>query len=160
MNSKVVKALNDQIQAELYSSYLYLSMAAYFADANLNGFSHWMKIQAQEEYGHAMRIFDYLNERNQRVELLSIQQPPKDWSSPKQAFEDAYKHECYISDRINKILELAIEEKDYATQNFLQWFIAEQVEEEASVNEILQHLNMIEGNTGLLMLDKELKKRS
>jgi len=159
MKPNVLKALNEQIQAELYSSYLYLSMAAYFANNNLNGFAHWMKKQAMEEYGHAMKFFDYIYERNGQVELQTIQQPPREWSSPKHAMEETYKHECYISERIYQLVDVAMQEKDHATLNFLQWFVAEQVEEESTVLAIVQQLNMVEGNIGLLMIDRELKNR-
>jgi ferritin len=106
-----------------------------------------------------MKFFDYIYERNGQVELQTIQQPPREWSSPKHAMEEAYKHECYISERINQLVDLAMQEKDHATLNFLQWFVAEQVEEESTVLEIVQQLNMVEGNIGLLMIDRGLKNR-
>lgn len=161
ISQKIGDALNDQIRKEVYSSYLYLSMAAQFASMNLNGFAHWMKIQTGEETKHAMKIYDHLNQRNGRVTLQQIDAPPSSWKSAKEMFQDAYQHEQKVTESINKIVELARAEKDYATDAFLQWFVNEQVEEEASTNEILQKLQLMGDNpVALLVLDSELSKRS
>ena len=161
ISQKIADALNDQIRKEVYSSYLYLSMAAQFASMNLNGFAHWMKIQTGEETKHAMKIYDHLNQRNGRVILQQIDAPPSSWKSAKEMFQDAYQHEQKVTESINKIVELARAEKDYATEAFLQWFVNEQVEEEASTNEILQKLQLMGDNpVALLVLDSELSKRS
>lgn len=156
----MLEALNKQVNAELYSAYLYLSMAAYFESINLRGFANWMKIQAQEEVTHAMKFFEYINERGGRVKLESIEKPPIEWASPLEVFEATYEHEINVTKMINNLVNLAIEEKDHATYNMLQWFVAEQVEEEASADEIRQQLKFIgEDGRGILMLDRELAKR-
>jgi len=160
IKASVQKALNDQTRKEFYSHYLYLSMAAYFESLNLRGFAHWMRIQAKEEMGHAMKFFEYLIERQGKVVLEAIEAPSFKWKSPTNVFEDSYNHERKITESIHKIVELAGSEKDHATTIFLQWFVQEQVEEEASANEILQKLNII-GNepSALFVLDSELGKR-
>jgi len=161
IGTKVEGALNDQIRKEFYSSYLYLSMGAYLSSLNLKGFAHWMKIQASEETKHGMKLYDHLNERGGRVILQQIDAPPSNWKSPKQIFQQAYQHEQKVTDSINKLVQLARSEKDNATENFLQWFVNEQVEEEATANEIAQKLQMIgENSPALIMLDAELGKRA
>jgi ferritin len=161
ISKKLQDAINSQINYELYSSYLYLAMGAHLETKNLKGMASWMQVQAQEEIFHAMKFFNYLNERDGQVILEAIDQPPKEWSSPQAAFEDAYGHEQKVTTRINNLMSLAIEEKDYASQSFLQWYIDEQVEEEASVSEIADKLEMIGNNSnGLFMLDKELGQRT
>ena len=161
LNKKIEDALNKQINAELYSSYLYLSMQAYFESENLGGFANWMGVQMQEELSHALKIFNFVNERNGRVWLKAIDQPQTEWKSPLDVFEETLKHEQKVTGMISKLADLAISEKDHATTSFLKWFVDEQVEEEASANKILQQLIMIKGSTGgLFMLDKELGKRS
>ncbi len=160
LSEKMKDALNKQVNAELYSSYLYLSMAAYFDSINLNGFAQWMKAQAKEEVGHAMKIYKYIYDRGSSVVLESIDKPPVEWNSPLNAFEDAYKHEQKVSEMINNLVVIAREEKDYATENFLQWFVEEQVEEEASVDEIVQKLKYVEGSkNAIFMLDSKLGQR-
>jgi ferritin len=160
MKKEVIRALNEQINEELFSSYLYLAMAAQFEELSLSGFANWMRVQAQEENSHAMIIFDYLVERGARVELLAIKEPQKQWTSTIEMFEAAYKHECYISECINKLMDMAVKERDYATQNMLQFFIEEQVEEEASADEILQKLKLMGDAQGtMFMLDRELGQR-
>jgi ferritin len=160
LSKKMDKALNDQIKWELYSSYLYLSMAAYFADLGLGGFAHWMRMQAQEEEFHAMKFYDYVLERGGRVVLQGIDAPPSEWKSPLDAFEETLKHEEHVTSLINDLVDLAIKEKDHATNIFLQWFVTEQVEEEDSVNEVLSKLKLVgDGGEGLFMLDKELSAR-
>jgi ferritin len=156
----VQKALNDQTRKEFYSHYLYLSMAAYFESINLRGFAHWMRIQAKEEEEHAMKFFEHIIERQGKVVLEAIDAPTAKWKTPKDIFEDAYNHERKVTESINKIVELAESEKDHATAIFLQWFVKEQVEEEASANEILQKLQLIGSETSaLFVLDGELSKR-
>ena len=160
LSKKMLDELNKQVNAELYSSYLYLSMAAYFESINLKGFANWMKIQAQEEVTHAMKFFDYINERGGRVTLDTIKKPPAEWKSPLDVFENTYKHEVNVTKMINSLVDLAIKEKDHATYNMLQWFVAEQVEEEASADAIRHQLKFIgKDGRGLLMLDRELSRR-
>jgi ferritin len=160
LGQKIEEAFNEQINWELYSGYLYLSMSAYFLAINLNGFANWMRVQAQEELTHAMKFFDFINERGGRIQLLEAKAPAKEWDSPLAAFEDAYKHEQFVSSRINDLVNLALEEKDHASNNFLQWFVSEQVEEEASVDEVVQKLKLIGSDGGgLFMIDQELAQR-
>ncbi|RLI72176.1 ferritin [Archaeoglobales archaeon] len=156
----ILEALNKQINAELYSAYLYLSMSAYFESINLKGFANWMMVQAKEEVTHAMRIYDYVVERGGRVKLTAIEQPPTEWKSPLDAFEAAYNHEVKVTQMINELVDLALKEKDHATYNMLQWFINEQIEEEASADEIVQKLKLV-GNerSALFMVDRELAQR-
>jgi ferritin len=161
IKQKIESALNAQMNKEFYSSYLYLSMAAHFELLNLRGLGHWMRIQSQEEYGHAMKFFGHLIEREGKVTLQHIEAPPSKWESPEKVFKDAYGHEQKITKSINELVELAKAEKDHPAELFLQWFVKEQVEEEASANEITQKLHMIGGDgAALLMLDSELGKRS
>ncbi|WP_456329618.1 ferritin [Archaeoglobus sp.] len=160
ISEKMVEALNRQINAEIYSAYLYLSMAAYFDSIGLKGFSNWMRVQWQEELTHAMKMFDFISERGGRVRLYAVDEPPSNWNSPLAAFEQVYEHEVNVTKRIHELVELAMNEKDFATYNFLQWYVAEQVEEEASSLEIVEKLRLIgEDNRGLLFLDKELSLR-
>ncbi len=154
------KAINQQINAEMYSAYLYLSMSAYFESINLKGFANWMKAQAQEEMVHAMKFYDYINERGGRVLLTAIEAPPTQWDSSLAVFEYTYKHEQKVTGLINDLVNLAISEADHATTNFLQWFVAEQVEEEASADEVVQKLKLAgDRGGGLFMLDQELGQR-
>ena len=160
LTKKIQDALIGQVNAELYSSYLYLSMSADLEEKNLNGFALWMKTQAQEELYHAMKIYDYVHERGGRMTLKAIDEPPKKWKSPLAIFEAAYKHELKVTGLINKLVDLAIKEKDHATNNFLQWFVKEQVEEEASADEVVQKLKLVgKGANALYMLDKEMGQR-
>ncbi len=161
LTERMEEALNQQVNAEMYSSYLYLSMSAYFESINLKGFANWMKVQAQEELLHAMKIYDFINERGGRVKLTAIDAPPTEWDSPLAAFEAVYEHECKVSGLINDLVNLALEEKDHASHIFLQWFVTEQVEEEASADEIVQKLKLMgDARGGLFMLDRELGQRS
>lgn len=160
ISTKIEKALNDQLNAELYSAYLYLSMAAYFESAGLPGLANWMRVQAQEERTHAMKFFDYVNERGGRVILKSIAEPPAQWKSPLAVFEAVYKHEQLVTGRINDLVDLAIKGKDHATNAFLQWFVNEQVEEEKNADEIVRKLQQIANAPGaMFMLDSEMGKR-
>ena len=160
IKEKVQKALNEQIKWEFYSAYLYLSMAAYFESVNLPGFANWMKVQAQEELSHAMKFFDYVNGRGGRVTLADVEAPPADWDSPLAVFEATHEHEQVVTGRINALVDLAAAESDHATNQMLQWFVTEQVEEEASADEMVQKLKLVgkEGG-GLFMLDRELAQR-
>jgi ferritin len=161
MKSAIQDACNKQINAELFSSYLYLSMSSYFESQNLPGMANWMRVQAQEETTHAMKFFDFVNERRGRVVLTGIGSPKTEWASPLEVFEDAFKHECGISARINSIVDIAIAENDHATRAFLEWFVTEQVEEEATADEVVSKLKMFGDNKmGLAMLDKELGGRT
>jgi ferritin len=160
LNESLEEALNEQINAELYSEYLYLSMAAYYADEGLPGFASWMRAQADEERAHAMRIYDFVIERDGRVTLETIDSPPTEWSGPADAFEAAYEHEVEISGMIDDLVALAREENDNATENMLQWFVAEQVEEEATAQDVLDKLTHVgDDGPGLLMVDQELAQR-
>jgi len=152
--------MNEQIKNELYSAYLYLSMSAYCEAANLPGFAHWMRVQAQEEVGHAMKFYDFICERGGRVVLQAIDQPPVEFQSPLHVFEQILEHEQKVTAMIHDLYGLAAQEKDYASQAFLQWFVTEQVEEEGSATQIVETLKMI-GDKGqaLVMLDRELGKR-
>lgn len=159
--SKTIQAaVNDQINAELYSSYLYRAMAAYFDSLNLPGFAAWMKVQAKEEEAHAQRFNTFIVERGGRVILKAIAEPPAAWKSPLDAFSAAYKHEQHITDRINKLVALADKQADPATTVMLAWFVNEQVEEENNARTIVEQLKMIKDSTGaLFMLDHQLGKR-
>jgi ferritin len=160
LDEKMQKSLNYQLNRELYSGYLYLAMAAYFEDQDLPGFGNWMRIQAQEELSHGMRLYDYLVQRGGRVLLAEIETPQKEWDSPLAAFEHVYEHEQLVTGLINDLVDLAIELKDHATNNFLQWFVAEQVEEEESASGVLQKVKMTgESGRALYMLDQELAQR-
>ena len=160
LSKKMEKALNGQINAELYSSYLYLSMAAYFESKNLPGMASWMRIQAEEEKMHGMKFFDFVADRGGRVTLDKIDAPETEWASPLAAFEAAYGHEQKVTGLINDLVKLAKSESDAATDIFLQWFVTEQVEEEKSADEVVQKLKMIEGAPHLmLMMDRELGAR-
>ena len=161
LSNKMEEQLNEQINAEIYSGYLYYAMEAYFESEDLTGFANWMHIQAQEELLHAHKFFNFINERGGRVELDAIEKPKAEWDTPLEAFEDAYEHETKVTDRINKLYDLAVEEKDHATASFLKWFIDEQVEEEASADEIVNKLKRIgDSGNGLFMLDREMGNRS
>jgi len=160
ISEKIQDAFNKQINAETFSAYLYLSMAAYFDEMNLGGFSTWMKCQAQEEMVHAMKFYDFIIERGGRVKLTAIGAPEISWASPLAAFEAAYSHEQLVSSLINNLVDLAIEERDHASKPFLDWFVTEQVEEEATADGVVQQLKLIEGAPqGLFMLDRELGQR-
>ncbi|UCH78423.1 MAG: ferritin [Candidatus Coatesbacteria bacterium] len=160
LSSKMQEALNGQLNAELYSSYLYLAMAAYFEAADFPGFANWMRVQAQEELLHGMKFYDFIGERDGRVTLAAIEAPPAEWDSPQAAFEHVVEHERKVTGLINDLVELAGKEKDYATHNFLQWFVGEQVEEESSARAVLQQVKLA-GDTGggLFLVDKELAAR-
>jgi len=160
LSKKLESAINKQINAELWSAYLYLSMSAYFESLNLGGFATWMKVQAQEEVEHAMKFYNHVIERRGRVLVSAIDAVPTNWKSPQHAFEDAFKHEQKVTAMIENIANIAAAEKDYAATSMLKWFHDEQVEEELQTDTIVQKLKMIEKSTGgLFMLDRELGKR-
>ncbi|MBC6936915.1 MAG: ferritin [Chloroflexi bacterium] len=160
LSEKMQAALNAQINMEFFASYQYLAMAAYFESENLMGFANWMHMQSQEENMHAMKFYNYINDRRGRVTLQALDMPKTAWSSPLEAFEDALKHEQKVTAKINALVDLAIQESDHATNSFLKWFVDEQVEEEANVDAVIQDLKRIgSASQGLFMLDRELAQR-
>jgi ferritin len=160
ISTKMAEALNEQINAEMQSSYLYLSMSTWFDAQGWEGMAKWMFSQAKEEDGHAMKLMHYIQEQQGRVILKGIEQPKTEWASPLDAFQDAYKHEQYITSRVHSLVKLAKEENDYATEGMLQWYVKEQVEEEATAAKIVQDLERIgSSNNGMFMLDHNLGKR-
>ncbi len=160
LSKTMEKELNEQVNKELYSAYLYMAMAAYAASIGLNGFAHWFSVQAKEEFTHTEKFYHFIIERGGRVKLATIDEPPHDFKHALGIFEETLKHEQLVTQRIHNLVALARKENDFATDNFLQWFVAEQVEEEASVDEILQKIKLTggEGN-GLFMIDQELAMR-
>ena len=160
MEEKMQDALNSHLNAELYSSYLYLSMAAYFESKDMAGFANWMRVQAQEELAHAMKFYDYIAQRGGKITLTQINTPPTEWESDLTVFEHVYEHEQMVTGLINKLVDLALSLSDHATNNFLQWFVAEQVEEEESASGVLRKLKLMgDAPGGIFMLDSELAKR-
>jgi ferritin len=156
----MVAGINDQVAKEFYAAYLYLSMAAYCDGKNLPGFAHWMRMQFQEELGHALRLFDFVLERGGQAELQAIDKPPVDFGSPLDVMKAALAHEQKVTASINRLYELADKEKDYPAQLMLQWFITEQVEEERSVGDIIAQLELAgDGGPALLMMDRQLAGR-
>jgi ferritin len=160
MDKKLQKVYNDQIKNELYSAYMYLSMAAYFDNKNLSGFGHWMKEQYKEEVSHAMKMYEFLNDRGVRVLLQAIPQPPLDFSSAVEIFAKTLEHEKKVTSLIHELTALSKKINDYASEVFLQWFISEQVEEEKNALAILETLKMVKPDSaGMVMLDKQMGKR-
>jgi len=160
LNKKIRDAFNKQLNNESFSSYLYLSMSAYCESQHLTGMAKWLRIQAEEEHGHAMKFFDYILSRGGRVTLTEVGAPRTEWKSPLQAFEDAYNHECKISRLLNELTSVCVAEKDHAANAFLHWFVSEQVEEEATVLDITEKLRLVGDNSAaLFMIDQELGKR-
>lgn len=154
------QAMNDQIKHELASAYLYLSMAAAFEAQNLPGFAHWMRIQAQEEAGHAMKFFDHLSNRGARVTLQAIDAPPADFPTPLDAFQRALDHERWVTSLIGQLYNTAVEQGDLASLPLLQWFLEEQIEEERTAEQLVETLKRIDGNwTGIILLDRQLAGR-
>jgi len=161
IKDKILKALNKQVNEELYSSYSYLAMSAHFKSESLDGFAHWFRLQSQEEYGHAMKILDYINNRNGKVSLMKIDPPKAEWKAPIDVFKETFDQEVSVSKSINSIVDLSLTEKDYATNNFMQWFVSEQVEEESTASKLLDKMKLIGDNkNGLLLLDRELGMRA
>ncbi len=160
LSKKMAEALNEQINKEMYSAYLYLSISVYADFKGLQGFANWYRVQYQEEMDHAMRIYTYVQEQGAQVKLKAIDEPPNDFGTPLQMVEKTLKHEQFVTQLINNLVDLAMKEKDHASQIFLQWFVSEQVEEESNVNEILDKIKLAgqEGN-GIFMVDKELAAR-
>lgn len=160
IKKEVLEAINEQINAESYSAYMYLSMAAYFENLGLSGFANWMKVQYQEESAHAIRFFNYLVGRNGRVVLKPIAQVPVDFDGIVDAFEKTLQHEIRVSGLINNLMDVAVKAGDHASQSFLKWFVDEQVEEEGNVERILNNLKLINGQgNGIFMMDRELGQR-
>ena len=161
LTDQLQAAINRQINSEMYSAHLYLSMSAYFETLNLNGFAHWMKLQHDEETSHALKLFDYINDRDGRVTLYAIEQPPIEFESPHSVMSMALDHERSVTSMINDLYALAVHERDYPSHVLLEWFVSEQVEEEKVLTEIVDHMNLI-GNdgTGLLILDARLGDRT
>jgi len=160
IGKKMEEALNGQLNAELYSAYLYLSMAAYFESSDLPGFANWMRVQNEEERFHAMKFYNYVIERGGRVTLRPIEAPPSDWDSPLAVFEATLTHEQKVTGLINELVYLAREQKDNASEIFLQWFVNEQVEEEDNVSAVLGQLKRIKDSPqALYMMDKEMAQR-
>lgn len=160
ISKTILKAANDQIHEEMYSAYLYFSMAAYFEAENMLGFATWMKKQAQEEMVHAMKFYEFINDRGGAVSLQALAEPPHDFKSPLNAFKESLKHEQHITGCIHTLYALAEKEKDYAFKTFLHWFIDEQVEEESNVETIIAKMNMVgDSKQGMYLLDKELGAR-
>ena len=161
ISKKMEAELNEQVNKEFYSAYLYLAMAAYCTDIGLPGFAHWMRLQYEEETVHVTKMYDYILDQGGKVHLKAIEEPPKEYGSPLDIFEKTLEHEQFVTRSINTLMSLAIEENDYATQAFLQWYVTEQVEEEASVQDVLNPLRMV-GNDkgGLMMIDQKLSGRA
>lgn len=160
LSKKLQDALNKQINAELYSAYLYLSMRAHFEGTNLLGFAHWMELQRKEEVEHAMKIFEFIYDRGGKVDLAAIQQPAAKYKSPLDVMQQTLEHEKKVTDMIHGLYDLAVKENDYPTQVMLQWFITEQVEEEKQAEQIVERLRMVEGHAAaLLFIDKQLGER-
>jgi len=160
LSKKLELELNKQVNAEFFSAYLYLSMSAFLASKNLSGFSNWMKVQFEEEQFHALKLYQYIFDRGGKIELEKIEKPKTEWANIINVFEEVLAHEEKITSLINNLVDLAIQEKDHATVNMLQWFVEEQVEEEANASDLLGQLKLIQGKgSGLYMIDKELKQR-
>ena len=161
ISEKMVNALNNQVNAEMYSAYLYLAMNAYFEAEGFGGFAAWMRAQAQEEMFHAIKIYDFINERGGRAVLKAIEAPPAKWKSPLDVFKASQAHEEKVTGLIDNLVDISIELKDHATNSFLMWFVDEQVEEEANVGDIVRKLEMIAGTpNGMFMMDRELGART
>lgn len=160
LSDAMYKALNNHMKAEFFAAYLYLSMAAHFEHENLTGMATWMHKQAEEEVEHAMKFFRYLNDRGAKATLQALEQPTTSWSSPLEAFKHALKHEQMVTGEIHRLLETAQKEKDFATAHFLQWFVEEQVEEEANVEGVIARMELASGHpAAMLFMDRELGAR-
>jgi ferritin len=159
-SDKVISALNEQLNQEMYSSNMYRSIQAYFMHQNLTGFANWVDVQAREENYHARKIFDFMNDRSYTVKIGPIAGPPTEWETPLAALLAAFNHECALTKRFYELYKLADQEGDIATRVFLQWFINEQVEEEALIDQVVQRMRMVESSpAGVYMLDRELAGR-
>jgi ferritin len=161
ISKKMNDAMNDQITAEFYSAHLYLGMSAYLDSIDLPGFANWMRVQYQEEKFHAEKMFDHVLERDGRIVLGQFEAPPFEWGSVLEVFEEAFKHEQKVTSLINNLVNIAVAEKDHASNNFLLWYVDEQVEEEASAKAIVQQLRMVnDSKSGLFMMDREMSARA
>jgi ferritin len=161
LTKKIEEALNEQLGRELYSAYLYLSMSSHSTNTGLKGFANWFMVQYHEEMFHAMKLYEYINLQGGKVLLAALAQPPSEFESPLEMFTKTLEHERFITKSINELMELAIAEKDHATQIFLHWYVTEQIEEESNDNEIIAQLRIIRDNPqGLMMLDRELAGRT
>jgi ferritin len=161
LNKKIENAINKQINAEIYSAYLYYSMGAYFDSLSLKGFSHWMRVQTLEELYHAQKFVGYLNDRGAKAVMKPMEGPETSWKSPLEVFKFVYEHEQKVTSLINALMDLALKESDHATVSFLQWYVNEQVEEESSADEVIHKLKLIDKTEGgLFLLDQELDKRT
>jgi len=157
---KIETALNDQMNLEFYSSYIYLSISAYFSGLNLDGFAHWMRLQAQEELMHAIKLHDYILERDGAVKFGAIKAPPATWKSPLAAVQAALKHEQFNTKQINGVMDITLSAKDHASKSLLQWFVDEQVEEEATAGSLVDKVKLVQDSgSGIYMLDRELATR-
>jgi len=160
LSEKIQQALNDQLNSEFYAAYTYLSLAAYFEDLDLNGFAHWMKIQYREELMHAEKVYAFINDRDGRVRLQAVAAPLQDWDSPLAAFKYALEGERALSERIYSVVDEALAERDHATHTFMQWFVNEQVEEEAIIRDIVSDMErIVESRDGLFLMDRDLAGR-
>ncbi|MBN1106015.1 MAG: ferritin [Deltaproteobacteria bacterium] len=163
ISKKMEKALNGQVNKEMYSAYLYMAMSSYSNLIGLKGFANWFMVQYHEEMLHAMKIYEYIGRQGGQAVLMDIKQPPSEWASPLDMFEKTLAHEKFITKSINDLMDLAIAQKDHATQIFLQWYVTEQIEEEENDNEIIGKLKLLGagsgGKNGLFMIDKELGAR-
>jgi len=161
LSDKMEQVLNEQVNREMYSAYLYMSMSAHCSNVGLKGFANWFMVQYHEEMLHAMKIYEYIQRQGGQVRLKPIEGPPVDFESPLDMFEKTLEHERFITRSINDLMETAISEKDHASQIFLQWYVTEQVEEEENDNDIISQLKLIKDNPqGLMMLDRELAQRA
>ena len=161
LNKTIQDAFNKQLNAELFSSYLYVSMSAYFESINLKGMANWMRIQAQEEMQHAMKFYEFIHDRGGRALMMPIDGPNTEWGSPLAVFEETCQHEAKVTALINDLVDLSMKEKDHAANAFLQWFVTEQVEEEATAEEITGKLKLAGDNASVLyMIDQELGQRT
>jgi ferritin len=160
LGKKMLDELNKQLNREMYSAYLYMSMSAYSEHIGLRGFANWFMVQYKEEMEHAMRIYQYINEQGEQVKLMAIEEPPAVFESPLDMFEKTSAHEQFITKSINNLMDVAIEEKEHATKIFLQWFVTEQIEEESNDSDIINRLRLIgDSGNGLFMLDREMGTR-
>ncbi len=160
ISEKMQTALNEQVNKEFYSAYMYLAMSAHCNTLGLPGFAHWMRMQYEEENMHVTRMYDYILDQGGQVHLKTIEEPPVEYGTPLNVFETTLEHEQFVTSLIHKLMDLAVEEHDYATQTFLQWYVSEQVEEESNVNEILLPLRMVgDDKGGLMLIDQQLAQR-
>jgi ferritin len=160
LSEKMATALNGQVNVELQSAYQYLAMSAFFESSDLKGFAHWMRIQYQEERAHALKMYDFIHDRDGEVVLLPLPAPVMKWDSPRATFAAALENERHNSSKIDELCELAMTERDHASLAFLQWFVNEQVEEESVARDLLRKLEMVaDSNAGLFMMDQELAGR-